>query len=252
MTQTITRLIWKPLNGWYKTMYGRPSMFDQYVTCPHKYKYAPPFTSAEQELWTYAHNMLQWYKTGRVSYEESLAIAEENEFTKKQKKLLRERLDLVVEDEPTLRDELEGVLEIEMWKFLFIIPYHIDNEIQSWLSDYKTSKAEWKEDIEYKYQRICYSLWYYFSKYERDPNLPMPFKFIVLTKHARWARKQVVQYDNNGDEFLAWKEFDKLISLLKKICVSEVDNNYQAQPNIFCRWCPLYNNCPHFNSLPLY
>ena len=247
-----TRLVWMPLKEWYKRIYGRPSMFNTYVTCSHKYKYAPKFTSEQQKLGTYAHELLQDFKTGKVSYEQSYGKCYFNDFTAKEQKLLNEWLDLVVEDEKTLIAEFEWVLEIEMWNYLFVIPYHIDNVLASWLSDYKTSKALWNTDIEYNYQRICYSLWYYFHKYEFDRQMPMPFQFVILTKHARWARKQIVSWDNNWDEFIAWVEFDKLVDLLKKIVVSEWKDNYPSYTNYFCKSCPLYNKCPSFTSLPLY
>lgn len=223
--------------------------------CPYRYKNSPAYESDEQKLWTFAHEILQEFKKDKRTYSESYELIQSSSFTKQEKKRLNEWLDLVIDDPKTLQSEFEWILEIEDWDILYVLPYHIDNIHELFLSDYKTSKSEWKRDVSHNRQRMCYCLWYFFHDKERDPYLPMPFWFIVLTKHMRWARKQIIkgryiEAEDRYVDYIAGMELEKLIRILRSLWHAETNNEFPCYENIYCKACPLYKSqtCPHHFS----
>ena len=249
-----TRLIWKPLKEWYKTFYTRPSMLWQYDKCPYKYKHWPKVDSDALKLGRYAHDLIQQYLLWNVSYSDSWSKCFDNDFSKDDKKLLWERLDHMKDEPKLIAAEIEWVLEVEMGNFLMVIPYHIDNDHWHFLSDLKTSKAEWNEDISLNYQMIAYCLWWYCQdSFDRDKECP--FTFYVLTKHKRWARKQIVNWHERFEDgevkkknFTVWYMFDTLIQILKRICISENEDKRECYSNVYCKSCPLYLKCPLYTD----
>lgn len=250
-----TRLIRKPLKEGYRVFYTRPSMLSQFDTCPYRYKNAPYQDKPALKLGRYAHDLVQQYMLGNVSYEDSRAKCFDNDFAKSDKKLLGEWLDFMKEEPKLIAAEIEWVLEVEMGNFLMIIPYHIDCQHEWFLSDFKTSKAEWNEDISLNYQMTAYCLWWY-CQHIFDRDMECPFKFYIRTKHARGARKQVLEWYERYEDwevkeklFTVWYLFDNLIHILKRICVAENENQRECRSNMYCKSCPLYEKCPLYNTL---
>lgn len=194
-----------------------------------------------------------------------------NHENQEERKLLQEWLDIAYYNIPEISlYEIEDVLEVECGKYLFIIPYHIDNVhiepirtywvigedgkgmivgYKTYISDIKTSKGERddsdKEALKNKMQPTIYTLGYHLSKWVTD--WVQQFNYYVITKHKKGARFQDISLDIDLS-----KAKERLYNVLD-LYSNYLENGFPEKKNIYCWGCPLKEKCSLYNNIePLF
>lgn len=249
------RYVIYPLEEDFKVIETRASSLEKFLSCPFKFKYAQDKYSSSEPLvfGNIVNSVIQSYLYDRDRWHEALDIHCQSH--PDYCGVLWHYMGLIEEHYERyspITNEMQMILEIEMWKYLVLLQCTMDlvcknKETGKYvLADLKTSKAEWKpQTLINKVQRYIYT--FAFSQIVGIENIES-FDYVIFTKHVK-PRLQILSYVPDIQE-LSQKMKMYLQAYVKSVesDIYEPLKMVEGNINSHCYFCPLKDKlCPAWN-----
>jgi len=229
-----------------KTISIRATELEAFYKCAFKHKYqVREFSDSDALLfWNYTHSVLNAYAIKPENWISTLEFMCMN-YTERCdvifKYLWLYDINELQKKYNVVSTEYKNIITHRIWDYKLVIEWTIDCVSKDiwWdftLLDWKTSKAEWKDDdYEYHIQKYIYSRM--FAKLVWQERVKW-FDYIIFTKHVT-PRFQLLHYE--ADFNYINKFMDDLLNAYVESTEKDLWNPSVSKQ---CFYCSLKNNCP--------